>query len=209
MKNFGTLSLLLFAFLFVTAGMSSCDTSNDNISPENVITLTDLEEINLQFMREEEKLARDVYLYFYDKYELNIFNNIAASEQKHMDAVGTIMEKYGVEDPASNESGVFTNTTLQQLYDDLIAQGDASLVEALKVGATIEDVDIRDLDDAISGTTKTDLIDMYEMLECGSRNHMRAFTQQLKSRNETYTPQFITQAQYDEVINGLHEHCGK
>lgn len=209
MKNFGTLSLLLFAFLFVTAGMSSCDTSNDNISPENVITLTDLEEINLQFMREEEKLARDVYLYFYDKYELNIFNNIAASEQKHMDAVGTIMEKYGVEDPASNESGVFTNTTLQQLYDDLIAQGDASLVEALKVGATIEDVDIRDLDDAMSGTTKTDLIDMYEMLECGSRNHMRAFTQQLNSRSETYTPQFITQAQYDEVINGAHEHCGK
>ncbi|MCL4170722.1 UNVERIFIED_CONTAM: hypothetical protein GTU68_045857 [Idotea baltica] len=160
-------------------------------------------------MREEEKLARDVYLYFYDKYELNIFNNIAASEQKHMDAVGTIMEKYGVEDPASNESGVFTNTTLQQLYDDLIAQGDASLVEALKVGATIEDVDIRDLDDAMSGTTKTDLIDMYEMLECGSRNHMRAFTQQLNSRSETYTPQFITQAQYDEVINGAHEHCGK
>lgn len=209
MKNFGTLSLLLFALLFVTAGMSSCDTANDNISPENVISLTELEETNLQFMREEEKLARDVYLYFYDNYELNIFNNIASSEQKHMDAVGTIMEKYGVEDPASNESGVFTNTALQQLYNDLIAQGDASLVEALKVGATIEDVDIRDLDDAMSSTTKSDLIDMYEMLECGSRNHMRAFTKQLNSRSETYASQFITQAQYDEVINGVHEHCGR
>lgn len=209
MKNFGTLSLLLFALLFVTAGMSSCDKSNDNISPEPEISLTEVEIVNLQFMREEEKLARDVHLYFYDKYELNIFNNIASSEQKHMDAVGTILEKYGVEDPASNESGVFTNATLQQLYDDLIAQGDASLVEALKVGATIEDVDIRDLDDAISGTTKTDLIEMYEMLECGSRNHMRAFSKQLKSRGETYVPQFIAQTQYDEVINGAHEHCGK
>jgi len=209
MKNFGTLSFLLFALLFVTAGMSSCDKSNDNISPENVITLTDLEATHLQFMREEEKLARDVYLYFYDKYELNLFNNIASSEQKHMDAVGVILEKYGVEDPASNESGVFTNTTLQQLYDDLMAQGDASLVEALKVGATIEDVDIRDLSDALSGTTKTDLIEMYGMLECGSRNHMRAFSQQLKSRGETYVPQFITQTQYDEVINGVHEHCGR
>lgn len=208
MKNFGTLSLLLFALLLVTAGMSSCDKSNDNISPENEISLTDLEKNDLQFMREEEKLARDVYLYFYDKYELNIFNNIAASEQKHMDAVGAILEKYGVEDLASNEPGVFTNTSLQQLYNELIAQGDVSLVEALKVGATIEDVDIRDLGDAISGTTKTDLIDMYEMLECGSRNHMRAFTKNIDSRGATYTPQFITQAQYDEVINGVHEHCG-
>ena len=176
---------------------------------DDVVSLTEDEKTNLLFMREEEKLARDVYLYFYDKYELKMFNNIASSEQAHMNAVLTIMEKYGVEDPTSSELGVFTNTDLQQMYDDLIAQGDASLVDALTVGATIEDVDIRDLENAINATSKTDIINMYEMLDCGSRNHMRAFTNQLNSQGESYTPQFITQEKYNEILNGEHQHCGR
>jgi hypothetical protein len=208
MKNLGVLSLLFFAVLFVTGSFSSCENSDDNISPDNVISLTEDEKANLLFMREEEKLARDVYLYSHEKYDLNIFNNIASSEQIHMDAVLTIMEKYSVADPASNELGVFTNATLQQLYDNLIAQVNTSMVEALKVGATIEDVDIRDLEEAIFATTITDLLDMYEMLECGSRNHLRAFVSQLVSQGETYTIQFITQEQYDGIIAGSHEHCG-
>lgn len=208
MKNLGITSLLFFALLFLSTGFTSCDNSLDNISPDELISLTEDEKVNLLLMREEEKLARDVYLYFYEKYGLKIYNNIASSEQTHMNAVLSIMEKYGVEDPASNELGKFTNVTLQQLYTDLIAQGDSSLVEALKVGATIEDVDIRDLNVAISETTKTDILDLYEKLECGSRNHLRAFTNQLDTRGETYTTQFITQEQYAEIITGAHEHCG-
>lgn len=208
MKNLGISGLLFFALLLLTTGFTSCNNSLDNNSPDQLIPLTEDEKANLLFMREEEKLARDVYLYFYEKYSLNIYKNIASSEQTHMNAVLSIMEKYGVDDPASNELGEFTNVTLQQLYTDLIAQGDSSLVEALMVGATIEDVDIRDLDLAISETTKPDIIDMYEMLECGSRNHLRAFTNQLDSRGETYTTQFITQEQYHEILTGAHEHCG-
>ncbi len=208
MKNLKISSLLLFALFFAMAGFTSCDDSKDDVIPEPVLSLTEDEEANLQFMREEEKLARDVYLYLHEKYGTNIFNNIASSEQTHMDAVLTIMEKYGVEDPASNELGVFSNATLQQLYNDLTTQGDISLIDALTVGATIEDVDIRDLGDAIDATSKTDLIDMYEMLECGSRNHMRGFTNQLDMQGETYAPQFIIQEQYDEIIDGAHEHCG-
>ena len=209
MKNNIISSLLLFAMLFGTTGLISCDDSNDDVSLDPVISLTEGERNNLLFMREEEKLARDVYLYMYEKYELNIFNNIASSEQTHMNAVLAIMEKYGVADPASNELGVFTNVTLQALYDNLITQGNVSLIGALTVGATIEDVDIRDLDEAIDATSKSDLIAMYEMLNCGSRNHMRAFIGQLDSRNASYTPQFIAQEQYDNIINGAHEHCGR
>lgn len=208
MKNLMISSMTLFALLFGSIGFTSCDESNDDILPDTVLTLTEDEKANLLFMREEEKLARDVYLYFHEKYGLNIFSNIASSEQTHMDAVLTIMEKYGVEDLASSELGVFTNATLQQLYNDLIAQGNASLTDALRAGATIEDVDIRDLDNVIEATTKADLMNMYKMLECGSRNHMRAFTSNLDSQGVTYAPQFISQEQYDEIINGEHEHCG-
>lgn len=208
MKNIRITGLLFFALLFITTGFTSCNNAIDSVSPDDLIVLTEDEKANLLLMREEEKLARDVYLYFYEKYGLNIYSNIASSEQTHMNAVLGIMEKYGIEDPASNELGKFTNVALQQLYTDLIAQGDSSLIEALKVGATIEDVDIRDLGVAISETTKTDILDLFEKLECGSRNHLRAFTSQLDSRSETYTTQFITQEQYHEIINGSHEHCG-
>ena len=205
MKDLRISNLLLFALFFVTVGITSCDKTEI----DEMTTLTEDEELNLLFMREEEKLARDVYLYFYDKYGSNIFSNIASSEQSHMDAVLTIMEKYGVEDPSSSELGIFSNTELQQLHDDLIVQGNASLKDALTVGVTIEDVDIRDLDNALDAASKTDIVNMYEMLKCGSRNHMRGFINQLNVNGATYSPQYISQEQYDGIINGEHEQCGK
>lgn len=205
MKNLRISNLLLSALFILMAGFISCDDSDDNV----ILSLGENEKADLIFMREEEKLARDVYLYFSEKYDLNIFKNISSSEQTHMDAVLGIMEVYGVEDPASNEMGVFTNADLQQLYNNLIAQGDASLVAALTVGATIEDVDILDLDNAIDATSKADIIDVYEMLACGSRNHMRGFSSQLDVQGETYTPQFITQEMYDDILSGGHENCGR
>lgn len=207
MKNIRISNLILFALFFLAIGFTSCDDTNEIELVDEIEALTEDEVTNLLFMREEEKLARDAYLYFYDNYELNIFNNIATSEQVHMDAVLTVMEKYGVKDVASSELGVFTNGTLQQLYDDLIAQGNTSLADALTVGVTIEDVDIHDLANAIDVTSQADIINMYEMLACGSRNHMRGFSSQLNAQGETYTPQFITQEQFDEIIDGVHEQC--
>ncbi len=207
MKNIGISSLLFIgAFLAITTFIS-CDSDNDDtIIP--VVTLSDQEIEDLKFSREEEKLARDVYLYLYDVYGLNIFNNISSSEQKHMDATLAIMNQYGVVDPASLERGVFENSELQQLYNDLITQGDLSLIEALKVGATIEDVDIRDLQNIINAASSQDLINMYENLECGSRNHMRSFISQLESNGGSYSPQFITQEHFVSILNAAHENCG-
>lgn len=164
MKNLSISSLWFFTLLFAAVGFTACDKSEEEILPDEVTALTTEEKTNLVLMREEEKFARDVYLHMHEKYDLRIFSNIAASEQVHMDAVLELIEKYGLEDPASAERGVFLDLALQQLYDDLVAQGEISLVEALKVGATIEDLDIRDLDNAILGTSKTNLINLYEML---------------------------------------------
>lgn len=200
--------MMVLTLLLTAVGFTSCGQSNDNVLPENTLMLTDSEITSLQFMREEEKLAHDVYTYFNQKYNLNMFNNISSSEQTHMNAVLSLMEKYGVTDIASTEFGVFTNPDLQTLYNNLIAQGNLSLVDALVVGATIEDVDIRDLTVAVAATDKVDIANVYEMLTCGSRNHMRAFTNNLNSRGETYTPQFISVEEYNTIINGSHEMCG-
>ena len=130
-------------------------------------------------MREEEKLARDVYNAFYDRYGLRVFSNIAASEQAHMNAVLTLLNRYGLADPAATTPGVFNNADLQALYDDLIAQGNQSLTEALRAGVLIEETDIADLQDGLALTTHADLRAVYANLLRASQNHLRAFSRQL------------------------------
>ena len=109
---------------------------------------------SILYMREEEKLARDVYLTLYEAWGLPVFQNIARSEATHMEAVKTLIDRYGLADPVAQEIGVFTDPTLQQLYDQLVADGSNSLADALKVGAAIEEIDILDLEERIAQTDK-------------------------------------------------------
>ncbi|MBS1859644.1 MAG: DUF2202 domain-containing protein [Acidobacteria bacterium] len=141
-----------------------------------VVPLTAAEAQSLTFMREEEKLARDVYQELYKKWNLTVFKNIAESEQTHFDAVGTLLTRYGVPDPAQNTApGVYTNPTFISLYNDLIAKGMLSAQDALEAGALIETRDIADLQTALSATAKLDLKRVYTNLLNASFNHLEAF----------------------------------
>ncbi|MEA3413325.1 MAG: DUF2202 domain-containing protein [Pseudomonadota bacterium] len=173
-------------------------------------TLSQGEIDSLLFMREEEKLARDTYLFLYDVWGRDVFSNIADSEQQHTDAMLELLDKYGLEDPAAgNGFGVFTNETLQALYDDLVDRGSASLIDALIVGATIEEIDILDIQgDLDSVVDNPDIEVVYESLLQGSRNHLRAFVSNLDSLGYTYVPDYLTQAAYDEIINSVSETGG-
>ncbi len=211
-SKLATFIALIISVLLISCTNSAGDlpvTENQNCSLTNPSATINETEINLlKHMREEEKLARDVYIELYDIYGLNIFNNISRSEQMHMNTILCLLEFYDIEDPASETHGVFENTTLQNLYDDLIIQGNISLTEALKVGATIEDVDIYDLIEFAEDTENPAIISIFDNLTCGSRNHMRAFISRLTNSGETYTPQFITEVLYNIIINGGHESCG-
>lgn len=169
----------------------------------------ELSEVNsLHFIREEEKLAHDVYSVFYQKYEQRIFNNISASEEKHYNAVGCLLERYELSDPSEGKGlGVFTNETLQELYDDLTARGDVNLEEALRVGALIEEVDIQDLqDDILENVDNEDIELIYSNLMRGSRNHLRAFVGQLKNIGVSYEPVVLPPDEYQSIIDGPMEH---
>jgi len=169
-------------------------------------TLTQAEKDGLILMREEEKLARDVYLTLYEKWEQRIFSNIASSEQTHTDTVKYLIDRYDLEDPVKDDTvGVFTDPKMQKLYDDLVAQGNQSVGDAFIVGATIEDLDIKDLQDLLEETESEDILVAYENLLRGSRNHMRAFNRQLEREGLTYEAQFLTQAQIDEILAGEQE----
>ncbi|HPQ21061.1 MAG TPA: DUF2202 domain-containing protein [Saprospiraceae bacterium] len=198
-------SMSFFLLLFLNI---SCSKSDDKSGIDENCNFTSEQEEGLKYMREEEKLARDVYYYLYEKWGLDIFNHIGSSEQSHMDLVLNLMNKCGIEDISLNDYGKFSNTHLQELYDQLVAAGEQSLIDALKVGATIEDVDIFDLDKFASETQNESLLEVYEKLNCGSRNHMRAFNKQLNSRDASYTPQYISQSKFDEILNSSQESCG-
>lgn len=144
-------------------------------------TLNDSEKAGLLQMREEEKLAHDIYLKMYEKYQRTIFSNIMVSEQRHMDSVKGLLDRYGLDDPAKgNGVGVFESDFLQALYNELITAGMVSAVEAFKVGVRIEELDIADLTALRSETDKPDIQTVYTNLLNGSYNHLDAFTYQLQ-----------------------------
>ena len=168
--------------------------------------LTDEEKQDLLYMREEEKLARDVYQTLYEKWNMPIFTNIAQSEQTHTEAVLNLINKYNLTDPVTNDAiGEFQNEELQNLYDQLTQTGLTSETEALKVGVAIEELDIKDLADAIARTDNADIALVYENLQRGSRNHLRSFNKQLVARGVTYVPTSISTDEYERITSGSTE----
>jgi len=174
------------------------------------LALSEVEKTDLTFMREEEKLARDTYLTFYELYDFTVFSNIASSEQMHMNALLNLLKKYKLPDPAAgNEIGEFTNTDLQTLYNTLIATGQQGGLAALNVGGLIEEKDMIDLKRAIADSQKADIDATYTTLMCGSRNHLRGFAKNIEAvTGTTYIAQLLTQAEVDAILQSPMERCG-
>jgi hypothetical protein len=145
-----------------------------------LVPLSDAEKGALLFMREEEKLARDVYTALYAKWSVPVFSSIASSESRHMASVKTLLDRYGLTDPVGVDTpGVFVNPELQAAYTQLIAQGGASLTGALNAGVTIEKLDIEDLEALLGISTHPDITQVAKNLLRGSQSHLAAFTRLL------------------------------
>ena len=198
------LPTILLSTVAAACGNGAQGVAVDGPTGGDAATLSAAERARLAFMREEEKLARDVY----DALDGNgqPFVNVQTSEQRHMDAIKALLDAYGLPDPAATTGvGAFTDPTLQALHDDLVASGLASSQAALTVGCTIEDLDLRDLALADEETSRPDLEATYAMLALGSRNHLRAFYGRLTAAGGSYTPQYIDQATFDAIVTSPHE----
>ena len=149
-------------------------------------TVNETEAAGLLFMREEEKMARDVYAYLYDKYKLPVFKNITKSENAHMSAVLRLIEGFKITDNSTDKPGEFTNTRIAELYNQLIAMGNVSSVEALKVGVLIEQTDIADLQKELLVVENASVKTVYTNLLAGSNAHLKAYTWNLKVRGVVY-----------------------
>lgn len=155
----------------------------------------------LLFMREEEKLAHDVYTALFEQWGLTQFKAIAASEQTHGSAVKTLLDRYGVADTTAATPGVFINAEFQALYQDLVARGSGSAAEALAVGALIEEVDIADLDKRIAQIDQADILWVFANLRSGSASHLRAFVRAYEAQTgAAYTPQVLDAGTYAAIL---------
>jgi len=167
--------------------------------------LTPAEEQDILFMQEEEKLARDVYAALYATWQIPAFDNIGGAEQTHMDSMTVLVDRYQLESSMQDTAGVFSNETLQFLYNDLVARGSASPEEALRVGALIEEVDLVDLQEAMTRTDRQDILQVYGNLAKGSRNHLRAFVQVMGQQGIDYTPQVLSPEEYQAIVSTAAE----
>lgn len=207
-KSLSTQVTILIVLMLSLSFLCACSNDNEDNNSANTInqTLTESDKNALLFMLEEEKLARDTYIFLNNEWSLNQFANIKNSEQTHMNAVESLLIQYDIEYNIL-PIGEFANQDLQNFYDQFILDGSVSQINALKIGATIEDLDIVDLQNYIEATTNTDLISVFNSLRCGSRNHLRSFVFGIENSGSTYEPQFLTSEEYNTIINGSHERC--
>jgi hypothetical protein len=158
----------------------------------------------LSYMGNEERLAYDVYNALYDQYGTQQFTQIATNgEYQHITAVQGLIQKYKLSDdvnftnidlPALGymntsiedmQAGTYDIAAIQKLYDDLVAQGSTSEIDALKVGCIIEVVDVNDLDRDIAlaeSEGAADIITVFNFLRDGSYNHYWSFDKGLISK---------------------------
>lgn len=194
---------LAIAILAFTLSLTQCtDLDGLDENPDLFEELSSDEYSGILFMREEEKLARDVYLYLYEIYPLRPFLNISKSEQAHMDAMLYLIDTLNLVDPVGdNPPGVFQNEELQELYDELIERGSESQEEALRVGALIEEVDIIDIQTELDdNATNEEVIRVYTNLLRASGNHLRAFVGVLGVYGVEYEPVLMDPEQFTLII---------
>ena len=171
----------------------------------------------LLFMREEEELARDLYMDIYVAKDsrLKTFKNISEkAETQHAEAMRQLLEKYDIEDPSTGVHNTYNNDELQDLYNNLlnIALGSDDLA-ALRVGALVEESDIQDINEqkSLVSLEHQDIISTYANLLCGSRNHLRSFAKQIENRTgqpyQTQVPELDSEVR--AILNSPSEQCGQ
>ena len=219
----GFVSLALFAAansVIAKGGKLAAVSTDDTVLDYN-------ERIHLVFMREEEKLARDVYLALGTMYpDSVIFGKIDDSEQRHTTSVKAMIENYGHEDPNTNDNiGVYTGEDygwyFTEKYNQLVARASISELEALFVGAFIEELDMMDInqcpkvivetDNGINEVTEcgkiytdnSDIVRLYDSLLDGSDSHLEGYVKNIEKHigEGNYQAQVLSQEQVDEILD--------
>lgn len=202
MKKSPFINALLISSVVVSSSVIAAGgPRHEGRSAPSELTTTEIDD--LRFMREEEKLARDVYLTLDQHWgdQTQVFAKIAISEETHTSTVEYLLDKFGVEDPVVNDTiGVFTNAELQALYDDLVIKGKSSFLDGLYVGGLIEEKDMRDILAAINETDERAITLAYSNLLDGSKSHLKAFVAVIEAQGLDYEAQILEPEEVELIL---------
>ena len=191
---FGSIALAIATIILLPSTLAFWENNkvHQNMQPilntALVPVLSDIDVERLMYGQQEERLARDVYLTLFQQYGLQVFSNIARSENHHVDLIGNLLRKYNIEQTEGYGK-------LQSTYDKLIQKGSQSLQDAIEVGIAIEILDIKDLDKTLSETDNQDIKAVYGTLRQGSIRHLAAFVRNLQQNG------FTTKLSWKEFIS--------
>ena len=150
-------------------------------------------------VREDEKVARDLYFSFFGTFGLKPFENIGKAEDNHIKATEKLFDYYEIDYPALSENGKFENAIRQKLYDSLLLKGTPEL-EAFKVMALLEETNIAEYGEVLKTIVNPNIKIVIENLAKASVNHFKAAIRQITALGGTYAPSLMTQEQYRAVI---------
>ncbi len=209
--------LFVLYLLVLVSSISACGGKGNGKADAGLSVPLNADEIaGLKYMREEEELARDLYLDIFNNKGLMVFRTISQnSETKHAQKMLDLLNVYSVPDPSTGLPNTYTDVGLQSLYDQLLnsATGAASTdVSALQVGALVEEVDIQDINEkkALVQPVHALITSTYDALLCGSRNHLRSFASEIELLTGLpyviQTPALAVEV--TAIISGTQEKCG-
>jgi len=184
------------------------------------------EQTHLVFTCEEEKLARDVYRVLGRSFpEIGSFAEMEANKEHSKCAVLDLMRKYRVSVPRVNDNvGVFSWGSYGRYFTEkylvLTSQGTSSPLNALYVGAFMEELNILDIDqcpkvivDINNGigeasacgrnhTDNPDVLRVYDSLVEESRRHLRLLVRDIEQiiGVGNYQAQVLPQDQVDAIL---------
>ena len=207
----------LWVGMILVTWLGACgNTGGTTAADPGLSTPLTMDEANgLKYMREEEELARDLYMTIFNNKGLTVFQSISLnSEVAHAQSMLNLLNTYSVADPSTGSPTTYSDPALQTLFNDLLATSTgagATDVDALMVGALVEEVDIADInkEKALVQPVHALIIQTYDNLLCGSRNHLRSFVGQIELITGTaYTPQVPALAvEVNAILAGAPEQC--
>jgi hypothetical protein len=154
-------------------GGGTCWLSSDAASG----TLTAQQRTTLAAMAEQEKLAHDLYQAFATWYDSAIFERVALARTRHLTAVRSLLDRYGLADPTAGKAAdEFASAAVKATYDRYLREGSASLAAVLDVGERVERADIAALERALDALAAPDVEVAYQHLLMASRHHLAALT---------------------------------
>lgn len=171
------------------------------IMPISALRQNDVVNEKLWYQLEEEKMAMDFYNSMYEKYDLLAFKNLTKSEERHMDCIKTLLlTQSDFSSVKILTPGNYVHKDIKALYDNLESSGQASLLEALKSGAYIEEKCISDLEVLIK-IADNELIQnrMYNLYEV-SRCHLHLMVSHLNNRDAEYRPVILSVKEYLDCV---------